>query len=115
MKSANSRLEIMDVEDPRVVVPIPADNIERMVVQNELSQAVLFLNDKRKLARLVVRCEYLRAPDVALGIRSALQQLSMLVPVSLRCANVAGAFNDQKSIRAFGEAVAMQDAAGDHD
>src|SRR3954453_18761532 len=39
----------------------------------------------------------------------------MLVPIALWSANVSGAFNNQKSIRAFGEVIAMKNTSGDHD
>src|SRR4051794_7005126 len=108
MKSPNPRLKIMDIEDPRIVVAIPADNIERMVIKNELSQTIFFLDYKRKLALLVVRRQRLRTSNVSLGIRRTFQQLPVLVPVALWCANIARTFNHQKAIRAFAEVITMK-------
>src|SRR3954471_24448624 len=94
--AANDRLEVVDVERPRIEVSVPADDVERMVVENKLVQAVVLLNQQTKVAHLVVGSKLDRAADVALGVWRALLELTELVSISLGPAHMAAALHDEE-------------------
>ena len=66
MHLPDDRLEVPNVERPRIEVSVPANDVERMVIENELVDSVVLLHVEREIALLVVRRELQRAPDVAL-------------------------------------------------
>ena len=113
--AADDRLEVVDVEDPGIEVAVPADHVERMVVEHQLVDRVVLLDQEREIALLVVRPELQRTPDVALGVGRAFEQLAELVAVALGEADVPAALEDQELGRAAGEIQppAMQDVAVD--
>ena len=80
----DDRLEVVDVERPRIEVAVPADDIERMMIEHQLVDRVVLLDQDRELALLVARLELLRPADVALRERRALEQLPVLVAVARR-------------------------------
>src|SRR5262249_11229111 len=89
MDAANDRLEVVDVERPRVEVPVPADAVEWMVVENQLVDTVVLFYEKCEVAHLVVRVQLLRNADVALGIRRAFLELAEFVAIALWPTDVA--------------------------
>src|SRR5688572_1463627 len=99
MEAADARLKIVDVEDPRVVVTIPSGDIERMVIDDEFADAVLFLDHHPKLALLVPGIQAFRPADVALAERSVFHQLAMLVPVPFGGADVTRTLDHQNAYR----------------
>src|SRR6185312_2024256 len=113
MHAPDDRLEIIDVECPRIEVSIPPDDVERMVVENELVDAVILLHEQTEVAHLVVRAQLLRAPDVAFRIRRTFLELAELVPVALRPPDMAAAFHDEEfwSVAAQVERVPVQNPA----
>src|SRR3954463_13778198 len=92
----DDRLEVADVERPRVEVAVPADDVEWMMVENELVDAVVLLDEELEVAHLVVRVEDERTPDVSLRIRCAFLQLAELVAIPLRPPHVSAAFHDEQ-------------------
>ncbi len=112
MHPSDDRLEVVDVERPRVEVPVPSDHIERMVIEDDLVEAVVLLHQDREVALLVVSAELRRPTDVPLAVRSTLDQLAELVPIPLGPAHVAAAFHHQqlRLLAAEIQAPAMQDA-----
>jgi hypothetical protein len=114
----DDRLEVVDVEAHGIEVAVPADDVERMVVEHDLVDAVVLLHQDGEIAHLVVGAQLQRTPDVALRVRRALDQLAELVAVALGPAHVAAALEDHES---FGCSVpkskleAVHDAAVDHD
>src|SRR5438045_1415263 len=118
MYAPDDRLEVVDVERPRIEVAIPSDDVEWMMIEDQLIDSVLLLDQERAVAHLVVRVELERAADVALRIRGAFFQLPELVAIAFRPAHVPAAFHDEQ-LRLRGlfcrpiELVAMQDAAVD--
>src|SRR6267378_1351489 len=91
MNAADDRLKIVDVERPRIEVSIPADDIERMMIEHDLVDAVVLLHQNRKISHLVHGLDKRRTPDVALGVRSAFDELPELVPIAFRPAHVSSA------------------------
>src|SRR5512143_1734773 len=114
MHASDDRLEVVDVERPRIEVPIPPDDVEWMVIENELVHSVILFDQEPEVAHLVVRVELQRPANVALRIWRALLQLSELIAIALRPTHVPAAFHDEQLglrrllPRAI-ELVAMQD------
>src|SRR4051794_7657101 len=105
----DDRLEVADVERPRVEVAVPADDVEWMMVENELVDAVVLLDEELEVAHLVVGVQHERTADVALGVWRALLELAELVPIALGPANVPAAFHDEQLRAGWGrELIAMQ-------
>ena len=53
MRPANDRLEVPDIERPRIEVSVPPDDVERMVVEDELVDSVVLLHVEGEVAFLV--------------------------------------------------------------
>ena len=70
MNASDDRLEVVDVEGPGIEVAVPADHIERMMVEHDLVDSVILLHQDREIPRLVVRAQRGRAADVALAVRA---------------------------------------------
>src|SRR6478672_5407227 len=113
--ATDDRLEVVDVERPRVELAVPPDDVERMMIEDDLVQSVVLLHDDAEVAHLVVRLQLARHADVALRVRRALDELAELVAVPLGWADVPAPFHDQQLRRLRGaiEAVAMHDATVD--
>ena len=68
----DARLEVVDAERPRIVVAVPADDVERDGATSDISYSRFsFFTTSRELALLVVRRQRSRAPDVALASTGA--------------------------------------------
>ena len=113
MEASDARLEVVDVERPGIVVAVPADDIERMVIQDELGQPKILLDEDAELAFLVVRRQV--APDGGCRARSTAR-----VPVVGRAhcdiasaCDVSRALDHRKRCGHCCQPVAMQDAARD--
>src|SRR6266542_4019043 len=115
MHTADDRLEVVDAERPRKEVAVPSGNVERMVIEHDLVDAVVLLHVERKISHLIVRLDENRAADVALGVRRAFDQLAELVPIALRPADVSAALEDEqlRLVALFREAIAMENSAVD--
>ena len=112
--AAHARLEVVDAEGPGVVEAVPAHQVEGVVDQRHLEQAVLLLHDQPELPLLVDRLQVRRPPDVALRVRRHLGELAVLVAIALRRPHVAGALDHQALQRPGIEAVAVQHASRNH-
>src|SRR5688572_22009277 len=91
MYPADYRLEVTNVECPRIEVAVPSDDVERMVVEHELVDAVVLFYVQREIAHLIARLEQNRPSDVALGVGRSLDELSEVVLVARRIADVTAA------------------------
>ena len=78
------RLEVTDVERPRIDVAVPADDVERVVVEHVGLEAVLDPELDDVLAAVRVRLELDWRMQVAVVVGSVLEQLAVLVPVAAR-------------------------------
>ena len=92
----DDRLEVVDVEGPRIEVSVPAHHVEGVVVEDDLVEAVVLLHQNRKVSPLVVDSEQARPADVALAVGRALDELAELVAVPLGPADVPAALEDQQ-------------------
>src|SRR5665213_968785 len=113
VNATDDRLEIANVERPRVEVAVPSDDVEWMVVEYQLVDSIVLLYEKTKVAHLVVRVERHRTPDVALRVRRTFLQLPKLVPISLWRANVSVTLHHEQlrlPLRVV-EPVTMQNSA----
>src|SRR5688572_11476259 len=98
MHPSDNGLEVVDVERPRVEVAVPSDDIERMMVEHDLVQSIVLLHHQRVLAFLVERREVRGAANVALRVWRALLQLTELIAIPLRPADVAAAFEHEELV-----------------
>src|SRR5205814_7838951 len=96
MHPADDGLEVIDVEGPRIEVPVPADDIERMMVEDDLVCRLLLEKKNREISRLVDRLAESWAANVALGVGSAFDELAEFVAIALGPPDVSSAFEYQK-------------------
>ena len=115
VNSAHDRLEVVDVERPRVEVAIPAHDIERMVIEHDLVDPIVLLHEDRKISHLVDWIRERRPPDIALRVRRTFDELTELIAVSLGPAHVPSALKDHELwlLGVQVEAIAVEDAAMD--
>src|SRR5260221_545592 len=88
-----------------------------IVIEHDLVQSVVLFHDNREIAHLVEGSQLARNADVALGIRSALDELAVLVSVALRRPRVPLSLDDEQlrlTARRI-EAIPVHDAAMQHD
>src|SRR6478752_6952518 len=111
----DDRLEVVDVERPGIELAVPADDVERMMIEDDLVQSVVLLHDDLMIAHLIVRVQLARHADVTLRVRRALDELTELVAIPLGRADVAAPLHDQelRRLTASIEAIAVHDAAVD--
>ena len=76
------RLEVVDAEDPGIQITIPANHVERVVVQDVPGEAVAHFHPHLEFAPLGVRLQLLRRANVALAVRGVLEKLPVLIPVA---------------------------------
>ena len=50
MEASDARLEVVDIERPWVVVAVPTDHIEWMVIEDELGEPKILLDENAELA-----------------------------------------------------------------
>src|SRR5260221_1972389 len=110
-------LEVHDVERPGIELAVPSHDVTRIVIEHDLVQSVVLFHDNREIAHLVEGSQLARNADVALGIRSALDELAVLVSVALRRPRVPLSLDDEQlrlTARRI-EAIPVHDAAMQHD
>src|SRR4051794_18716938 len=112
--AAGDRLEVVDRERPRVEVAVPADDVERVVVDDVGLVAAADADLDRVLAVLAHRVQLGRWVDVAVVVRRALHQLAVLVPVAARDLDQPRRLEDEIPLRALG-LEAVRRAARHHD
>ncbi|MBM2844587.1 MAG: hypothetical protein HW404_2424 [Anaerolineales bacterium] len=96
---AGDRHVVVDIEGPRVEVAVPADDVERMVIEHVAGHRLARLDAHLELAALGVRLQRLRRPQVALAVRGMLQQLAELVAVSARRLDLRRRLDDVETRR----------------
>src|SRR3954453_9632373 len=76
-------LEVHDVERPGIEVPVPTYHVEWMMIENDLMEPIVLPPQNAEGSPLIVGAELCRPADIALAVRSALDQLAKLVAVAL--------------------------------
>jgi len=84
MDASGDRLEIGDVEPEGPQVPVPADDVERVVLVVVGGDPVGGADVDDELAVLIVRRRLGRRVDVPLGVGRVLQQLAVVVAIAPR-------------------------------
>src|SRR5207302_10797101 len=82
--AAGDRLEVVDRERPRIEIAVPADDVERVVVEQIRLVPAANAHLHRELALLADRSQLERRVDVAVVVRRALDDLGGLVAVAPR-------------------------------
>src|SRR5439155_1354953 len=108
-------LEVMDVERVRVHVAVPADHVERVVVEREALVAAAHAQNELELARLAVRDQLGRRVEVALRERRVLEQLAVAVAIPVGGLDLARREEGQPRVRPVAEVHAVRRAARDDD
>ena len=114
MDAPGDRLEVVDRERPRVDVAVPADDVERVVVDHVGLVAVADAHLDDELAALAVRAQLRRRVDVAVVVRRVLHQLAVLVAVALRDRDQPGRLEHEVALLAL-RAEAVRRPARDDD
>jgi hypothetical protein len=78
------RLEVVNRERPRIDVAVPADDVERVVVDDVRLVAAAHADANVELAALAMRVQLGRRMDVAVVVRRVLEQLAVVVSVAAR-------------------------------
>ena len=101
MNAARDGLEVVYRERPRVEEAVPADDVERVVVEDVVLNSAADAHLHDELAGLPARRELGRRVDVAVVVGSALEDLAVLVPVPARDLDEPGRLEDQVALRAL--------------
>ena len=96
---AGDRLEVVDRERPREEVAVPADDVERVVVDDVGLVAAADAHLDRELAALADRVQLGRRMDVAVVVRRALDDLPVLVAVAARDLDQARRLEHEVALR----------------
>src|SRR5690349_14413198 len=96
VEPAHPRLEIMNVERPGIVIAVPTNYVEWMMIEDHLGDGVVLLHQQCEVPTLVVRLEITGASDVALRIGARLEQLPVFVSIASRRAHVTGTLNHEQ-------------------
>ena len=96
--SPRDRLEVVDRERPRVEVAVPADDVERVIVDDVGLVPVADAHLDRVLAAIAVGVQRRGRMDVAVVVRRALEDLAVLVPVPLRDLDQARGLEDEVAL-----------------
>jgi hypothetical protein len=90
VEASGARLEVVGVERVRPDVAVPANDVERVAVEQVVLVAVAHPHGHRELALLVMGLELLRRVKVPLRERRVLEQLPVAVAVAVRGLDLAG-------------------------
>src|SRR5438552_9815752 len=71
VNASDDRLEIVDVERPRVEVAVPADDIERVMIEDDLVCRLLLEKKNREISHLIDWLVEGRQSNVSLSVRCA--------------------------------------------
>src|SRR5215211_5297718 len=91
------RFEIFDVEDPRIEIAIPPNNVKGMVIQDVFAQPVADLDAHFKFPAFGVCLQFLRDANIALAIGSMLKQLAKVIAVTLGWLDLGGVLDCKES------------------
>ena len=83
MHAPGDGLEIFDVERKRPEMTVPADDVEWMMPVQIASDVPSRFHADFKLALLVVSHERVRRAEIAFGVGCALEELAILIHVTL--------------------------------
>src|SRR5947208_8897175 len=114
LDAAGDRLEVVDRERPRVEVAVPADDVERVIVEDVRLVPVANADLDRELTPVAVRVQLRRRMDVTVVVRRPFEQLPVLVAIPLRDLDSAGRLEYEVPLLAVGP-EAVGGAAGDDD
>src|SRR4249919_850391 len=95
MDASRDWLEVMHGECPGIEVAVPADDVERVVVDDIRLVAAAHAHLHRELALLAHSAQLRRGMDVAVVVRRAFDELSVLVAVTPRNLDQAGRLEDE--------------------
>ena len=98
VQPAGDRLEVVDAEGPGVVVAVPADGVEGVMVEDHALADCPALHHDGEFPGLVVERQQGRRPDIPLAERAVLEQLAVRVAVAGGRAHVAPALDDQEDV-----------------
>ena len=115
MQAPGLRLEVVDAERVRVHVAVPADDVERVVVEHVALVAVAHAHEHLVLAVLLAGLELERRMEVALAERRVLEQLAVAVAVAVGRLDLAGRVEAQPDLLAVLGLPAVRRPARDHD
>src|SRR5215213_2052650 len=117
MHSTDNGLEIANVECPRIEVSVPSHDVERMVVEHKLVDALVLLHIKRKIAHLVTGLEQNGPPYVTLRIRRAFDKLAEIILVPRRIPDVAPTleYHQLRLVSLEIHSETMENSAMDHE
>ncbi len=87
MESAGNWLEVVDVEDPGIEITIPADHIERMVIQCMAADHVAHLHAHLEITPIGEGFQLHRNADIALCVGRVFQELANVIDISTRRLN----------------------------
>src|SRR5438876_2209097 len=90
MHGASNRLEILRVKSEWINVAIPADDVERVMRHRHAGPARTVLYQNFRVFFLVDRVEFGRRMKIALGIRGAHCDLTLLLQIPFRNTHRAG-------------------------
>ena len=82
MDATRDRFEILDVKDPGIQIPIPANHVERVVIQNMFAEPVTHFDAHFKIAAFRVCFQLFGQPDIALRIGRMLKELPEFVAIA---------------------------------
>src|SRR5436853_274658 len=99
MDAAGDRLEVVDRERPRIEIAIPADDIERVVVDDIRLIAAAHADLDWELALLAHRVQLCGRMDVAVVVRRAFHDLPVVVAVAPRDLDQPRRLEDEIALR----------------
>ena len=114
MDAARDRLEVVDGERPRVEEAVPADDVERVVVEDVLLVAAPNAHLDEELAALASRVQLGGRVDVTVVVRGSLEDLSVLIPVAARDLDEPRRLEDEVALRPLGHEAVRRPARDDH-
>src|SRR5579859_6025778 len=107
-------LKIGDIEDPGILMAIPADSIERMEIIPVARDSITDLETHLEVAALRMGDEFLGTANIAITIGRVLQKLAIRIEVTARRLNRAMGLDHQESGLGAIEIEAKGSAARNH-
>src|SRR6478672_4774547 len=114
MDASGDRLEVVDRERPRIEIAVPADDVERVIVEHVGLISAAHAHLHRELALLTDRPQLRRRMDVTVVVRRTFDDLAVLVAVAPRNLDQPGRLEDEIALWSVW-LEAIRGAAGYHD
>ncbi len=111
MQRPGDRLEVVNRKRERIIAAVPADDVQRVMVQRDFGEQIPLLDDDAELAAFVVGLQFRRPADVPLAVRGMLHQLAFLRQVTIREPHPRRRFEDQQTARFVRNDESMEDAS----